>query len=253
MTRLRPHLRRKQALLLLGLVVASGVVLDLADDNVSAWFGGHQFATAIFAEALLLGAVYLGFDYLVSQSEARRWHAAAHESLRLIVSDAEAMDRIIEQLISEDRRWVDRSGPRYGQAQKRFEALHRRIETSHALLTASPAMIEFLPVCQEIDDHAARLLQSRAPGAPDDALHVRWYDRAVWRFIGKMTQVVFIQEISEPWLYRIPKRNYLRQLRRAPQSHHQFLRTYLAERNRRGVPEPPPLPGEHSGYHPPID
>lgn len=239
-------------LVLLSGLIASGVVLELVNVGVSTWFSGHQFATAILTEVLLLGAIYLGFDYLVSQSEARRWHTAAHESLRLIVNDAEAMDRSIEQLVSDDRRWVNRSGSEYKQARRLYDDLHKRIESSYALLTASPAMIEFLPVCQDIDDHAARVLEPKAPGAPDDALYVGWYDRAVWRFIGKMTQVVFIQEISEPWLYRIPERNYRRQLRSAPLSHHKFLRTYLVERNRRDLPEPPPLPGEHSGYHPPI-
>src|SRR4051812_14307261 len=86
-----------------GFFTFGGLVLDLFVGDVSAWFGRHQFATAMLAEGTLLGAVYVGFDYFTAQAESGRWHTLGGEPLRLIASAAEWLDTEIEHLISQDR------------------------------------------------------------------------------------------------------------------------------------------------------
>lgn len=226
----------------LGILTLLGVVLDVWDVSVSRWFADHQFSTAAIAGGIELALVYLAFERAVARGEAQRWLRAAAEPLRVLAMGAEQMDRFIERSLSSDRSQLDRSSPQYRQAKAEYEKFAARLERNQALLTASPSMVEYLPVCVDLETYTRYLLL--APASSSDSLYIQWYDRAVWNFIAKVVEAVPITEISEPWLFRIPLTAYDRQIKHCKSADVSFLQRYREERRSRGLTAPPPLPGD---------
>jgi len=85
MTRLAQTLRRlcshplarRRSVLIIAAVTLLGIVLDLFVGDVNRWFSSHQFATAVLAEALLLGLAVFGIDFLTERADERRWLSLA--------------------------------------------------------------------------------------------------------------------------------------------------------------------------------
>lgn len=66
-------------LVTLGLV---GILVDVAEiGSWNAWFGKHQFASAMLAEGILLVGTYLILDELVEKREASRWRVISARPL----------------------------------------------------------------------------------------------------------------------------------------------------------------------------
>jgi hypothetical protein len=244
MKRWRHLASRPVAVAFLGVCVLAGILLDLFVAPAGDWFSNHQFVTSAATGAIELGLVYLGFDYVVAESESHRWREAAAEPLRLLVARAEDLDRELDKAIDADRKRLDRASDAYRKAATTFERFRSHLDRNQPLLTASPYMAGFLPVCLDLETYANYLLRPPGRGSPDDSLHIEWYERAVWNFIGKLMEVVPITEVSEPWLFRIPEDAYREQLRHATAEDREFLETYLRERGIRSPAPPPPLPGD---------
>jgi len=184
----RVVLSRSTAWILLAVLAVGGFIVDLLVASVNQWFRGHQFVTAMLAEGILLGAVYVGFEYLASQAEARRWRTASAAPMRLIAATAERMDGKIESLISYDRSGLDRCSPGYGEAKAAYDDFKSLVDRYQALLTASPYMVEFLPICLDLERYTGFLLPERRTPKSDDRLCIAWYDGAVWEFIAKIME-----------------------------------------------------------------
>lgn len=101
---------RRLGIAIVLVAAATGLALDLAIPDVSEWYGAHQFVTAVLAEAILLGAVYLGIDGLVNRNEELRWRDASAEPLRMLVVYAEQLDNLIDKIVFADRQRMDWAG-----------------------------------------------------------------------------------------------------------------------------------------------
>lgn len=218
-------LSRRSAIAAIGLAALTGVLLDLFAAGVGEWFSDHQFVTALLAESLLLAGVYVGVEYVLSRSEARRWRKAAEEPLRHIQNSASQLDNILDDLISEDRKSIDLNADGVKAAQIMHARLKNYVDRYQALLTASPYMVQFLPSAIELERYASYVLSPALAGA---RLTVEWYDEAVRTFATKFAEVINLGEYDEKWLLLVPREAYERQLReRVDPDDQEFLKHWL--------------------------
>jgi hypothetical protein len=92
-------MRRAWALVVIVGLGTTGFVADLLSSRTSRWFASHQFATAIAADLLLLGAAYLGIDHAISSTTARRWRRAAGPPLRQVLDAMVAVHHELERML----------------------------------------------------------------------------------------------------------------------------------------------------------
>jgi hypothetical protein len=219
---------RPVALIALGGIALIGLLADLTVDEARTWFADHQFATALLSEAILLAAVYAVVDRLVRDSEARRWRKASAEPLRHIQSAALRLDGNLNQAISDDRQSIDMASDHIPTARLAYNDLKANIDRYQALLTASPYMVEFLPVAIDLEKYAGYLLR---PGPFSTALGIEWYDDAVKAFAAKFGEAVDLREYSARWLDYVPRQAFLLQLREFDgEDNQRFLRAEMPPR-----------------------
>jgi hypothetical protein len=180
----------------------AGTILDVTVGSVSGWFGNHQFATAVFAELLLLGAVYLGLDHLLKTSEEKRWRDATRDKLNNILTLALMTDEAIDGCLEDDRT-VTANEAEIERAFEWSRAFQRAVQDNLIIFTASPYMIGFLKYSTEASSNSGYLL-SVMSGDGVDARQVRKnyerYDESIRAFMEKYKEVL-ASEIarSEKW------------------------------------------------------
>lgn len=133
---------------LLLLAVFVPTVLDLASVwGFAGFFSRHQFFTTIATEALLIMAVYLFIERALEARQDNRWRAAAQPSLRDIRSIGGELRRSVHERLMDlperhaSHEEVDKA--RVGLT-PRVDAFDRVLATNRPMLTASPALVEYL-------------------------------------------------------------------------------------------------------------
>ncbi len=99
-------------------LTTTGLVLDLVDEDVSAWFGDHQFATALLGNAIVLLVTYAIVDALIELREARRWRNAARRPMEEFLIGCHTVQRHANLAV-----FADELPHSLARAQERGEAL----------------------------------------------------------------------------------------------------------------------------------
>jgi hypothetical protein len=145
--------RPLQAILVLAV---AAILADITLAAVYTRLGAHQFATAMLAEALLLGAVYLGLNAFVSARQELRWTRIAREPLKTILLWAGMTDAGVD--VARANSWRFTSRQEADDARGTLRTFTAQVDQSQALLTATPFLAALPPSTVEFERCADLLL-----------------------------------------------------------------------------------------------